>query len=253
MSKRYKLSHNETIVLKNYREDFVDTMRIYNEALQFKLGDYVILKEDPTDGDDENVKLVVRANSYGTPVKFKVVYVNEDGHPFIKQVNKTGNTIGELMSMTGTAGTDSYGWSDFKFELDPDYADAILLGETYDAAKEHKSKQEMWKAITKHNKASKINNEVSNLIKFFDTVKIGDTLWNSINKFYLVEDIVKMSKKEFNNLKNNKFKTSIRGSMPITVLTVKEPNGNRQMITADFFCYKALYKDRPRSYKELNT
>jgi hypothetical protein len=37
----------------------------------------------------------------------------------------------------------------------------------------------------------------------------------------------------------------------VEILTVRDKNGKIKEVTPDFFYHKALYRDRPRTYKEL--
>jgi len=215
---------------------------------QFKLGDYLILHLSGPDGS-----MHVKQNSYGAPIKYQVVHVNDIEVPFVKKVNKKGTPVGQIYSCAG-AEDDSYRDIDQKFEfaLDPDYADSILLQDNYDPANLHRSKKEIWKAVTDHNKACKVKtNEIKDVINFFQTVNVGDMLWTSNVSHFLVQGKKTMTPRDFNNKVNFRYRTQVKGTS-VTVLTVVDKRGKALDISPDFFWEKALYKERPRTYKELN-
>lgn len=237
-------------IIKSWTEHFSRGLDALEKARQLKVGDYLVLYI----GHDHD-NLTLQTNSYGAPTKYLVVHSTEHGIPFIKKVNKKGTPFGELFSCTGALDTDTYVSPDgaFEFRLDPDYADSIILQDpSYDPAVLHKVKQEIWKEVTKHNKKAKIDTStLTKVVDFFKNVNIGDTVWTSHNGFYLVQDKQTMSRQDFkNNLKDNW--TNAKGPW-ITVLTVLDKKSKTHKITADFFVKKVLYKERPRTYKELNT
>jgi hypothetical protein len=242
--KPYKLTREEMEELKEFNDDYRKLTTAIENAKRFNLGDFLVLYT----GD----KLTIRKNSYGAPDKFKVVYISDYGMPFVKSVNKLGTPVGPLMDLMGGSMTDYAYDSDFKFELDPDYADALLLQQPYDPAVLHKSKQEIWKQVMTHNKSIKISNDLATLAAFFDGVKVGDVLWNSPNSCYIVDEKVTVTKKEYNSsYKHGPLRTDVKGPN-ITILTLRDKNGKTIKATPDFFECKALYKERPRTYKELN-
>ena len=140
----------------------------------------------------------------------------------------------------------------FEFALDPDFADAILLQDEYDPQTLHRSKKDIWKAVTEHNKACKItSHNLADIINFFSAVNVGDTLWTSNISSFLVQDKKTADPSTFNQRVRWRQMTKVKGPF-VTVLTVRNKNGKVFDITPDFFWQKALYKERPRSYKELN-
>lgn len=237
-------------VIKSWTDQFARGLDALEKARQLKVGDYLVLY---VGHDPKN--LTLQTNSYGAPTKYLVVHSTEHGIPFIKKVNKKGKPVGELFSCTGALDTDTYvhQGAAFEFRLDPDYADSIILQDpSYDPAVLHRVKQEAWKEVTKHNKKAKVDTStLTKVIDFFKNINIGDTMWVSHHGFYLVQDKQTMSRQDFrNNLKDNY--TNAKGPWVI-VLTVIDKKNKVHKITADFFVNKALYKERPRTYKELNT
>jgi hypothetical protein len=243
------LTAEDKRVIDEFNRHYGPVLQTIERARQFKLNDYLLLYVSNSEG-----KMLPQLNSYGAPVKYKVVHVTEDGMPFVKRTNKNGNPVGGLYSVVGT-GSDDYRPIDrnFEFILDPDYADALLLqDDQFDPAQLHRSKKDIWNAVTKHNKSVKVKtDQLQDVIDFFGTLVIGDTLWTSNIGYYLIQDIKQMSPKDFNNKANWREQTRVKGPF-VLVLTVLDKNGKVKDITADFFWGKALYRERPRTYKELN-
>ena len=123
MSKNTLTAEDEQIS-EDWNEQFGRGLEALEKAKQLNVGDYLVLYVGP---DNKNMKL--QLNSYGAPVKYKVVHSTAHGIPFIKKVNKKGNPIGQLYSCTGGLDSDDYCYSghSFEFRLDPDFADAIIL------------------------------------------------------------------------------------------------------------------------------
>jgi hypothetical protein len=249
----HKLSSEEQLMVKDVDRMFGKYLKTIMAAQQFKLDDFLILKISRYGRNME-----VATNSYGAPVKYRVVYVDEHSIPYVKRINKKGEPYGSSFSSCIGIESDEYFSPDanFIFELDPDYTDSILLQDDYDPASLHRSKKEIWKAVTEHNKANKIKTtDLNDLVKFMSTVSVGDTLWTSNVSYYLVQDAIKTTGTDFNSsVKRGTArtrKTKLFGS-PITMLTLKDKNGKISEVTPDFFHWRALYKARPRTYKELN-
>jgi hypothetical protein len=245
MSKKEELTSQDLVAIEAFNKEYGRVFETLEKARQLSVGDFLVLYL----GDDEK-SMKLELNSYGAPVKYKVVHMSEHGVPFLKKVNKKGTPIGQLLSYIDNF-HDHYETDCFEYRLDPDFADAILLEDEYDPAQLHKNKQELFKSITKHNKQIKIKTqEIKDISIFFASINIGDTLWSSNSNYVLVYNKKTMSAYEFNSKAKWNEQTSMRGSS-ITVLAVKDKNGKIKEITADYFLYKALYKERPRTYKEL--
>lgn len=229
---------------------YLDTIK---RAQQFKLGDFLILRIG-----HYGIKPSVQTNSYGAPIKYVVVHVNAQGIPFVKRINKNGEPMGPLSSCVGIE-DDEYYTDDttvFAFELDPDYADSIILQDSYDPASLLRSKKDIWKAVTEHNKACKVPAyDIKTLADFFDSVNVGDTLWTSNVGSYFIQNKRTESSAEF--IKKIRLKRMTAQGITlftrptVTVLTLMDKHGGIKDVTPDFFHRKALYTVRPRSYNEL--
>jgi hypothetical protein len=250
MAKIYLTAQDKELIerLEGAYKTALEAFETVERAKQFKMDDYLILLVS----DDDGV-MQVSKNSYGAPIKYKVVHISDRGIPFIKVTNKKGSPIGKLYSSCG-AWEDTYRLmgQKFKFELDPDFADSLLLQDEYDPAQLHKSKMDIWKAVTEHNKKCRVaTQELKDVVSFFKQVNVGDILWTSNNGFLLVQDKKTMSPGDFNRGVKYRYQTRQRGPF-VTVLTVRDKSGKVKDITADTLWNRALYRERPRTYKELN-
>lgn len=243
-----KLSSDDKIIVDQFDKIWNAILETISKAQQFKVNDYLILKVSNHGGH-----MVTQTNSYGAPVKYQVVHLNDQGIAFVKRTNKAGEPSGRIYSCCGTEADDYRTLEQkFAFELDPDFADSILLDDDYDPASLHRSKKDIWKSVTEHNKASKIpTQESKDVVAFFHTVSVGDTLWTSNIGSYFVQDKKTMTPLDFN--KNSKYSLHTRYKGPfVIVLTLRDKNGKLKDVCPDFFLGKALYRERPRTYKELN-
>lgn len=245
---KHLLSGDDLAVVKQFNTIYEAILTTVERAKQFKLNDYLILRISEPNG-----ALSIQTNSYGAPIKYKVVHVTDLGIAFVKRTGKKGEPTGRIYSCCGTEG-DNYRKmaQNFQFELDPDYADSLLLQDGYDPAQLHKSKQDIWKAVTEHNKAARVDTTtVNECYKYLLSVKVGDTLWVSHTGFLLVQDKKTMTAAEYNVVAKWKDRTRAR-THSVLVVTVRDKNGKIRNVIPDLFWGKALYKERPRTYKELN-
>lgn len=245
---KHQLNNDDKAILKHFNDVFEAILTTVERAKQWKLDDYLVLYTS-----DHLGNMQVQTNSYGAPVKYKVVHLTNLGIAFVKKTSKKGEPVGRIYSCCGTESDDYRNMTQkFQFELDPDFADSLLLQDEYDPAQLHRSKQDIWKAVTEHNKACKVSTqELKDVVEFFKSVNVGDTLWTSNNGHFLVQDKKTKSPSDFNRVAKWRYQTRMKGPF-VTVLTIRDKNGKVREITADAYWQKALYKERPRTYKELN-
>jgi hypothetical protein len=240
------LTPEDIMNITRYEQDRDLILQNIWSLAKFKVGDFLILKMS----EYRNGPIKIQVDSYGAPIKFLVVHVTPGGMPWLKRVNNKGLPTGHAEPCFDM---ETAQYHKFEFELDPDYTDSILLQDKYDPCSLQRSKKVIWKEVTEHNKANKIpTRNIKDIMTFFETVTPGDTLWTSSKGSRFVKDkkVVKMT--------DYFRKTACHGwkqkDVPATmvVLTVTDNKGNDKDIDARFFHWKALYKQRPRSYKELN-
>ena len=131
----------------------------------------------------------------------------------------------------------------YLFEVDPDYADAIILDDqgNYNASNILKMKSDTFKEITEHNKKIKVEcNDAKLLAVFLSTVKVGDLLWRSNKSSWAIIETHPVPRDKGGRIENYG---------PFMKVTTNK--GKTKELCFDDFRRKALYTARPRTYKEL--
>jgi hypothetical protein len=243
MSKKISLTPTELEYIRSREVIVGSVIESIQQVSQFRLGDFLIAY---TPASPYGGKRQLMKNSYGAPKKFTVVHVDKYNVPYMKELNKKGFPIGNIIS---SIKLDNLGRADrsrdFEFEVDPDYADAIIMDDqdNFDATNIHKMKSDMFKDITNHNKSLKINcNDDKELIQFLKSLKVGDVVYKSI-------------KTHFTILRIDPIPTTHNGTRLAASSQVfgqaQDSKGKIFDITQWTFKYAAIYKGRPRSYNEL--
>jgi hypothetical protein len=191
-------------------------------------------------------------NSYGVPVKYMVVHV-EEGMPYCQKLTAEGDPVGEPECCAFY--TNNVSISGCAFELDPDFTDAIILDSTeeYDPSMEHRAKRDTFKSVTTHNKASKVaTNDIHALLTFLNNLNVGDTYWVSANNYMLVQkkELERLSKLELPYKWDTFFRTLKKNTM-IPIITVADRKGVVKRLYPSNLHSRNIYTVRPRSYKEV--
>lgn len=238
------LTAEEKEYIKN-NENMIDgIMSHLNAVRKFNKGDYLIAFYPASYHGDTKKRLVT--NSYGAAKKFQVVAVDRHGVPYMKELNKQGKPVGQMVcsikyDMQNVTHVDTA--LTYIFEVDPDYTDAIIFDDqgNYNASNILKMKSDTFKEITEHNKKHKVNCSDAKLITaFLATVKVGDLLWRSNKTSWAVTEINPIPRDKGGRIENYS-----------VFMKVTLNNGKIQELCFDDFRRKALYTDRPRTYKEL--
>jgi hypothetical protein len=229
-------------------KDCMDRVKTFTE------GDYLVaMKANVATGKDKAIN-----DSYGVPLKYKIVHIDEHGIPWIKRINSLGYPKGSIINLVVAemreyiAHVDDIGGifsnpaTQTKFVLDPDYVDSLILGPSaYDPVVRKKTASEVWKDIVKYNSSHKIRTTTLNhVVNFFKTIKAGDQFWTSHKRYFTVTNIKTKSSRG----------TASRVKGPhITQLDVVFSDGRARTLYPDDLIRKALYSAPPRSHrKEIN-
>lgn len=203
----------------------------------FKVGDFLVSRTN-----DAKKELVT--NSYGAVKKYQVVFVDRLGIPYIKELNKAGKPAGAIIP---SISFQPYGrgivTSRYFFEVDPEYTDSIILDDQdgYNATEVLKAKSDAFKDIAKHNKAVKVGQSEPEVVAFVNTLKVGSVIWRSYNTSWIVTHIEPIPKQFM--------KKALSNTTPF--IKVQNNKGMELEIALQDFKNKSIYKDRPRTYKEL--
>jgi|GEM_PF-4860461 len=144
---------------------------------RFNVGDVLIRRER----DKESGKWLIETDGdFDLPVKYKYVYESEDGHGIVVQLDSDGTWCeddgDEYMSLAGMIGPDCL------FEVDPDYADHVLMGEQgpFDPGRYTREKEKEFEEIDKFNKTLVVsipNDDYVAANKAMATLKVGQNVW----------------------------------------------------------------------------
>lgn len=238
-----KLEKHELEHIKRTENGLSELMSVLKDVSRFKEGDFLIAfrRHSGYHGDRE----VQVTNSYGAPKKFQVVAMDKHGLPYMKELNKKGEPTGTLIqSVRIDGGYGQLKHGDYRFEVDPDYVDSIVMmdEENYDASSIHRQKGDLFKEITKHNKSIKVKvNDTLALISFLQTLKVGDVLWKSIKTNITITKIDPIPLTHRNS-RIDDYKD---------FGTATDSKGKVHTLNSHFFKWGAFYTAQPRSYNEL--
>lgn len=147
------------------------------ELMRFEVGDVVIklLKHRDYQTQEESWK-PENINS-DTKMAQRYVYVFEDeyGIGYLKRLKLANGKLGqELICLT------DFDFNSTRFEVDPEYAEHVLLDAEFDIKKIHKASLVQRKIITKMNrKVGMKPKTLQDFNDFFDKLKVGDTFWTT--------------------------------------------------------------------------
>lgn len=99
------------------------------EAWKFSVGD--ILVRYLIDSKDKSLDLI--SEVCPVPKKFRVMYIDDLGIPWVKQLSVRGGLGTRLASLV-----DSWSFGKYRYIVDPEQTDSILLGYKYDPRIEYK-------------------------------------------------------------------------------------------------------------------
>lgn len=241
-NKSFTISYYEASFIKEREKMIASIIDAVKDSAKFKTGDYLIAYYPASSYRKTREKVF---NSYGAPKKFVVVYTDHFGVPYIKELNKNGDAIGQLLSPL-KLDQDRHGssFSDLEFEIDPDYTDALIFQEEegFDVSQVQKHKSDLFKEITNHNKSLKVQwRDAKVLIAFLQSLKVGDVVWRSIKSNFTILTIKPIPTTH----------SGTRIAEDKVFGTAQDSKGNIFDLTYRTFKWSAIYKGRPRSYNEL--
>lgn len=231
------LTYDEQDIIQRNEVSITNTLAVLNNYChKFKVGDFLIAKQFGAS------KPEVLRNSYGAIKKFQVVYVDKVGLPYTKELNKKGEPAGRLIAAVQFDHYGGFRFGPYAFEIDPDYADSLILQDDgFDPSEALKERSDAFKEIAKYNKSVKIPSGADEIVAYLKSLKAGDIIWRTHTNSWIVTKVDPLPKKFMKNATNYSTK----------FITVKQMNGEEKEMSVWDFQNISIYKDRPRSYKEL--
>lgn len=235
------IKHNEEIMLA-----FLNRLK---EVTQFKLNDYLIAyKIFPDSGQKVPI-----TNSYGTPIKYKVVHTDKAGIPYIKMVASSGAVVGDVQALVIFDPFDGTIADGYHYTHDPHFVESIILEDkTYDPTEIQRNKKLLRDEIVKHNREAKINTkDLSELIKTFNSMNVGEKYWFSIKNNMTINRItIVPASKHVGALTVSKYSKQKIKDIPEIEVTLS--NGSTDTYYPHVFLGKNLYTKQPRSINEIH-
>lgn len=247
-----ELDKNDLLEIRYCTDDMRYIISVIDEVRKFKLGDYIICNQITS---SLNLKSPLK-NSYGAVMKFKIVHVDELGLPYVKAVDAKGKASGPVEALLTTNSHNlwlSAGSDDFSFELDPDYADAILLQaeDSYDPMARHNELKSMHKEVLAFNKQIKLpTSNMDEVVDTFSKLQVGMTYWTSPKKGFTVLENApcKLTKKTV-RINGSVIKYPANCTI-IHKIKVRHSNGKVKTYEPADMKNKNIYAGIPRAYKD---
>ncbi len=230
------LTPDQLKIAKDLDNAIRSVSKIREQFKEYRLGDIYLMER--CDFYNKSV-FHVEETSIGLPAKFKVVYISDEGVPYLRRITKSGNPTGDAwvppdaitLSLLRCI-KDPYAEERFhRFVPDPEQLDAIILQEEFDPMAQHRDKSKLFNEINKHNKSVLVptnNYEFNKAIVFLKSLVAGDKFWTAVDKQYVVQSVAKV---------NNKWN-----------ITCTDMNHATVSFNLSHFQGRRLYKAQPRSF-----
>lgn len=145
------------------------------EQMRFEIGDVLIKKLKQTDYHSKNISWKIENINSDNKMAQRYVYIYEDeyGIGYIKPLRVANGTFGkDLICLT------DFDFAHIKFEVDPEYAEHVLLDAEFDIKEIHKNSLAARKIVTKMNRKVGVRPKtLQEFNDFFEKLNLGDTFW----------------------------------------------------------------------------
>lgn len=172
------LTANEMKQIQNALEsNKVRRWMLQKQQIKFEIGDVVVKYLKSTDYQTKKESWKAENINSDNKMAQRYVYIYEDefGIGYLKRLKIANGKLGqELICLT------DFDYETTKFEVDPEYAEHVLLDAEFDIKKIHKASLAARKVIIKMNR--KIGKKLHTLKEFnaaFENMQIGDSFWTS--------------------------------------------------------------------------
>lgn len=148
------------------------------DAFTFGPGDYLIrmVRSWKRDSDEQDWAPEMVSGTSAIPKKYLCVYEDEFGIKYIKALSSKGKQLPYVIALTEFD-------EGSRFQLDPDYADHILMGEErFNVSARHKEERKTRDKITRMNKKIAFRHaDLVTLDEQIKKLKPGDKVWWAYN------------------------------------------------------------------------
>ncbi len=221
------------------------------ERFKFNIGDIVIKKSRWHKDKEYKVETL---RGIDAPKKYMYVFENELGIGYIKQLRVDGS--GFTSNLICVANFDP----DFTmFELDPDYADHLIIGQdTFTYNEEYAAKKKFREEAIKKNRAMLVKTRSSkSRMAWFESLKQGDKFWYGDTFEDLANncfEVVNVVDQPLNTMPRHvaermgddlKFASVYRIMEANRLTNVNKYNGGTLVFSTDHFAYKKISMQEP--------
>jgi hypothetical protein len=248
----FKLSDQDLLDTRRDVHDMRYIMNLLDVVRSFKLGDYIIVVRISNDTQQR----VPAKNSYGAIIKYQVVFVDELGLPHVKLINNNGKPSGRIQALLTTYSRFQWGavgYDDYDFQLDPDYADSIILQSEseYDPMERHNALKSARQEITDHNKRIKLpTSTIQEVVETFSKLEVGITYWTSPKRgFTVLENTHYVLNKKTTYVNGLKVSYAPNHTV-INKIKVRHSNGKIKTYEPADMKKKNIYAGIPKSYND---
>jgi hypothetical protein len=170
LSKEDKKQLNNALESNPVRRWFLN-----KENLKFEIGDVLVKYHKHVDYQTRKESWKLENIQSNAKLAQRYVYVHEDefGIGYIKPLRVSDGTLGKELSCLV-----DFDYSSTKFQVDPEYAEKVLLDGDFDIKQIHKASLVQRKIVTKMKIGFKPKS-LKDYNDFFDKLKKGDTFWVS--------------------------------------------------------------------------
>lgn len=224
---KFQLESYERYDIEYYEKYLQGILDLINKPTLYNVGD-ILIAYYPGSEDCPKESIVT---SLGFNKKYIVVYVNKFGVPYVKEMAVNGLPTGARMRM---ANPEEEG---IHYELDPEYAEAIIMQEVddYDPYAAHKQAAKEISDIDAYNKSIRLDTSTVKLVSaLIASLKEGDILYQGVDRY------ITITKK--NNIPVKLGATKVHGA-------ALDHKGKSVIVCEAAFLNKVFYKSRPQSRK----
>lgn len=246
--KKVNLNPQELEFIAKQENTYSSFIKCVEQLSQFKQDDVLIAfyPPNPYFGQKSSAPEQLK-NSYGAAKKFKIVHVDKNNVPYIKELNKNGIPSGNLIYPI----TQNRGYNleheftlTYIFQVDPELIDATLFDDMdgYNPTEINKHKADSFKEIAKYNKTIKVNTRDDKvLMLFIDSLVLGSKIWKSNTNAWTVTAILPKP-----------LDARGRTDWHKPFITVVDHRNRILNLSCYDFKYKAIYSGQPRTFRELH-
>ena len=121
---------DKTVIINNMASSHLYKLIKEYNSWNFEIGDILVRYSLSAEGN-KSIEFV--GSNCQVPKKYKILYIDDAGIPWTKQVSVRGGLGKKIRPLTNIA--DGYRWT---MEIDPEQIDSIILGYKYDPRIEYR-------------------------------------------------------------------------------------------------------------------